>query len=506
LCKIPEKNWEQIFLTSVENAFELKEENFALAEQKIKKALPSFSAPLLFMLFDYLGIVFTEYAAFFLRDNLDFWNQVTYTYPKAYIFGWVPLLFLIFLGHSRSYRQMKPVVETMRDIFMSVFYGLIAAITSIYFSQIGHETSRLFIILFAILTLFNVCVIRYAVLKFLKIKNLLGEPVLIIGAGLTAERLIKFAQEDLGYRYNVVGLVDDHPIFETLPKQFPVLGGFNDARKIIRRLKVQTVIIAAPGISKEQLQDLINDIQSKVKNISFIPDLIGTPMAGVDASILFSEKILMLSMRNNLAIIYNRIFKRIFDLTLTIFGGILISPILLAITLAVAIDNHGRIIFAHKRVGMHGKKFFCYKFQTMIPDAEEKLQIYLEKNPDAQKEWNETFKLTNDPRVTKLGNFLRRTSLDELPQLWNVIRGEMSLVGPRPIVAEEVCRYEENIREYYMVLPGITGMWQVSGRSDTTYEERVAMDTWYVRNWSVWIDIMYLFKTVKAVLTSKGAY
>ena len=127
-------------------------------------------------------------------------------------------------------------------------------------------------------------------------------------------------------------------------------------------------------------------------------------------------------------------------------------------------------------------------------------------NAEAKREWDESFKLTHDPRVTKLGSFLRRTSLDELPQLWNVIRGEMSLVGPRPIVQAEVVRYGKNIREYYMVLPGITGMWQVSGRSDTTYPERVAMDTWYVRNWSVWIDLMYLFKTVKAVLQSRGAY
>ena len=142
----------------------------------------------------------------------------------------------------------------------------------------------------------------------------------------------------------------------------------------------------------------------------------------------------------------------------------------------------------------------------MVPDAQERLKKYLAENPAAQREWDETFKLTNDPRVTRLGAYLRRTSLDELPQLWNVIRGDMSLVGPRPIVEDEVPRYGENIREYYMVLPGITGMWQVSGRSDTTYAERVAMDTWYVQNWSVWIDLMYLFKTVKAVVTAKGAY
>ena len=278
------------------------------------------------------------------------------------------------------------------------------------------------------------------------------------------------------------------------------------ARKIVRKLAVQTVIIAAPGISKERLQEIINDIQPRVKNISFIPDLIGTPMASVDASILFSEKILMLNLRNNLSRRYNRIFKRIFDLVLTIIGGIIISPILLGIAIAVCVSNRGGIIFSHRRVGMYGKNFYCYKFQTMVNDADKVLEKYLAENPTARLEWEETFKLTNDPRVTKLGNFLRRTSLDELPQLWNVILGDMSLVGPRPIVEEEVPKYGKNIREYYMVPPGITGMWQVSGRSDTTYPERVAMDTWYVRNWSVWIDIMYLFKTVKAVLTGRGAY
>lgn len=231
-------------------------------------------APLLFMLFDYLGIVLTEFLAFEIRNALDFWNRAYYIYPNEYIFGWVPFLFLIFLGHSRSYRQMKPVVETMRDIFQSVFYGWIASIITIYFLQAGEHISRLFVILFGIFSLCNVCVIRYAVLKFLKRKNIFCESIVIIGAGLTAERLIKFSQEDLGYRYKIVGLIDDHPVSKTLPKNFPVLGGFSEARKIIRRLKIQSVIIAAPGIPKEQLQDLIKDIQPRVKNISFVPDLI----------------------------------------------------------------------------------------------------------------------------------------------------------------------------------------------------------------------------------------
>ena len=477
-----------------------------MSAKKNSTTLSTFVPPILFLLFDYVGIVISEHLAFVLRDWLDTWNRVTYIYDDAYIYGWVPLLFLIFLGHSRSYRQMKPVVDTMRDIFLSVFAGWIASVILIYFLKASNSASRLFILLLGIFVLINVCWIRYAVLKVLKRKNIFYEPIVLIGAGLTAEKVIKFWREDLGYRYNVVGLIDDHPVSATLPKEFQILGGFDDARRIVRAAKVKTVVIAAPGLAKEKLQALISKIQPHVKNISFVPDLIGTPMSSVELSLLFSEKILMLNLRNNLSRPYNRIIKRVFDLVCTIFGGLIISPILLGIALAVAIDNRGRVIFAHRRVGRAGKKFPCYKFQTMQPWSDEQFKKYLADNPDAKREWDESFKLTNDPRVTKLGNFLRRTSLDELPQLWNVIRGEMSLVGPRPIVQAEVVRYGKNIREYYMVLPGITGMWQVSGRSDTTYPERVAMDTWYVRNWSVWIDLMYLFKTVKAVFRGKGAY
>ncbi len=479
-----------------------------MSSQTLKKFFDpnSIIPPILFMLFDYIGVVVAEHVAFFLRNRLDFWENAHYYYADPYIYIWVPLLFLIALRNSRSYDRMKPIVEIMRGIFVSVFYGWAASIILIYFLKAGNQTSRLFIILFGLAVLMGVCVIRYAVLKFMKCRQLFVEPVTVIGAGLTAERLLKFYREDLGYRYEIVGFIDDHPVSEILPAEYPILGGFCDAKKIIREKKTGTVIIAAPGISKEQLQDLINDIQPHVKNISFIPDLIGTPMAGVDAAVLFSEKILILNVRNNLASPYNKFIKRIFDLFCTVTGGILISPFLLIIAILVAFENRGKVIFAHRRVGKGGKHFSCYKFQTMVPNAEDKLEKYLAANPDAKREWEESFKLTNDPRVTKLGNFLRRTSLDELPQLFNVLKGEMSLVGPRPIIDEEIERYEENIREYYMVLPGITGMWQVSGRSDTTYPERVAMDTWYVRNWSIWIDLMYLFKTVKAVFTGKGAY
>ena len=449
----------------------------------MKRFIPT----LMLMFGDYCAIVAAEYLSLFIRNYVDFWNNATYFYGYSYIFIFVPAIFIIFMTHSHSYKQMKPIVDTMRDIFLSVFYGWIAAIILIYFLKAGNQTSRLFILLLLPNVLAGVCIVRYAILKFFKIKNIFTENVIVVGAGITAEKLLKFG--------------DDDPISKTIPLNFPILGGFSKLKEVVN---VNTVIIAAPGIDKETLQNLISEIQPKVENISFIPDLIGTPMSSAEISVLFSEKILMLNLRNNLANEYNRFFKRVFDLVLTVTGGILISPILILITLAVAIDNRGSVIFAHRRIGKDGKHFNCYKFQTMKQNFN--LKKYLKKNPQAKKEWNESFKLTDDPRVTKLGAFLRKYSLDELPQIFNVLKGDMSLVGPRPIIDDEIPKYGKFIREYFMVLPGITGMWQVSGRSDTTYDERVQMDTWYVRNWSVWIDILYLFKTVKAVITAKGAY
>lgn len=181
-------------------------------------------------------------------------------------------------------------------------------------------------------------------------------------------------------------------------------------------------------------------------------------------------------------------------------------PVWLAAALWIRTDSQGPVFFAQERIGQYGRIFPCYKFRTMFVHADEKLQSLLERDPDAQKEWESSFKLKEDPRITKAGRFLRRTSLDELPQLWNVIRGDMSLVGPRPIVHEEIEKYGPYFKEYDQVRPGITGLWQVSGRSNVDYGERVRMDSWYVHNWSVWIDMMLLWRTIKAVMEQKGAY
>ena len=199
------------------------------------------------------------------------------------------------------------------------------------------------------------------------------------------------------------------------------------------------------------------------------------------------------------------LIKRIFGFAGAASLILFFLPLIVFIAVAIRVASPGPIVFAHERVGFGGKTFRCYKFRTMVPNAEAALAEYLARNPAARREWEASRKLKNDPRITAIGNFLRVTSLDELPQLFNVLKGEMSLVGPRPIVADEAPYYGEQYAAYLSARPGMTGLWQVSGRSDTTYAQRVALDAEYVANWSPTLDISILVRTLKVVLERTGS-
>ena len=201
------------------------------------------------------------------------------------------------------------------------------------------------------------------------------------------------------------------------------------------------------------------------------------------------------------------VVKTAFDYILTLVGAVFIIPLFFYIAYRIKKEDPGPVFFAHTRIGKDGKPFPCYKFRSMVVNSQEMLQKYLVKNPAAREEWERDFKLKDDPRVTPIGKFLRSTSLDELPQIFNVLRGEMSLVGPRPVIQEELDKYYgETAKLYCTVKPGITGLWQVSGRSDIRYDERVALDATYIKYRSMWGDIVILWKTIGVVLMKKGAY
>jgi len=227
------------------------------------------------------------------------------------------------------------------------------------------------------------------------------------------------------------------------------------------------------------------------------------PTEGISARNLGG--MLALEIRNGLYLRRNRIFKRAIDLLGATVGGLMITPLLLLLYLWVRFDSRGPGFYWSERIGEGGRHFRCLKFRTMFVGAEGKLEALFSQRPEFRAEWEANHKLHHDPRITRVGRFLRETSLDELPQLWNVLKGEMSLVGPRPIVEAEIEKYDQVFGSYQVVQPGMTGYWQVSGRSDTSYTHRTELDSFYVRNWSPWFDIIILVKTLPAVLQRRGA-
>ncbi|HYO83779.1 MAG TPA: sugar transferase [Bryobacteraceae bacterium] len=207
-----------------------------------------------------------------------------------------------------------------------------------------------------------------------------------------------------------------------------------------------------------------------------------------------------------LATTESQALKRAMDVVLGSLFLVLSFPLLLLAALAIRLESGGPVLFAHTRVGHGGRRFRLWKFRTMRTDGDAVLERHFEELPEARAEWESTHKLRHDPRVTRVGRWLRRTSIDELPQLWNVLRGEMSLAGPRPVVEAEKTHYGAAWPLYTLAVPGLTGLWQVSGRNDTSYRRRVALDAYYVRNWSLRLDIEVLLRTVRVVLLGKGAY
>ena len=471
--------------------------------QKINK-YTSIILPFVLICVDYIAIVCAEELAFNFRNFYTGNNSLHISWLNFWVV--FPLLYLIFLNIEQLYNRRAQFWQIIQKLFITSCYAVTSIIILLYIARIAGSTSRMFIAVFWILSFILLVIFRYIVKKILEKYQLLQIPVLIIGAGKTAELLVQGIKNDAGMGYKIIGLLEDNKVEKGILENYPVLGKFSDAEQVIAKYNINHVFIAAPGLEQGKLTKLIYKVQPLVKSMGVIPNLVSVPMGGIEAESLFNEKLMLLRLKNNLARPINRWIKTVFDYVLTIIGTIVISPILIVIALWIYKDSPGPVIFKHRRIGKNGKEFNCYKFRSMCVDAKEKLEQLLKTDPEAKAEWEKDFKLKSDPRITKSGAFLRKTSLDELPQIFNVLKGEMSLVGPRPIIREEMIRYGEYIEDYLMVKPGITGMWQVSGRSDTGYKERVQLDSWYVRNWSVWLDLMLLWRTMKIVIKCKGAY
>lgn len=263
--------------------------------------------------------------------------------------------------------------------------------------------------------------------------------------------------------------------------------------------------------TSQPLDDMANELVSHLLaigiHVAIIPPLQRLPLLGLSSNLFFGRELLLLHIRNNLARLPSRILKRCFDVVGSVFLIVALSPLLAAISAYIKWTGGGSVLFVQHRVGYSRKKFACIKFRTMRPDADKVLQQWKTENSPWYREYvASNFKLKNDPRVTPFGHWLRKSSIDELPQLFNVLIGDMSLVGPRPLLERELGEYGVALELYQRVRPGITGLWQISGRSHTAFSDRIASDEWYIKNWSFWYDIVILINTVGVLLKRDGAY
>jgi len=414
-------------------------------------------------------------------------------------------IFYILFGMRKLYPGilLSPADELKR-LSQTVTLGFLILAVIVFLSKQAHLYSRGIFLMAWCMSLIAIPISRTAFRHIGCKFGLWGRPTVIFGAGKTggivAKNLLKYPF--LGLK--PFGFMDDDPQkIGTSLQSIPIIGPLAMASEPTFRHREAIAVLALPSVDRSRLRTIIDKHTDQFHRVILIPDLFGITSLWVSAADLGG--MLGLDIRHKLLDHNRQMMKRALELliiTLTLPCSLLLMAV---IALAVKIDSPGAILFKHNRIGFGGKDICIWKFRTMVTDAEARLQECL-KDPALLSQWMDQQKLPNDPRTTRLGRFLRATSLDELPQIFNIIRGELSLVGPRPIVWAEVERYQEGFDLYKKVRPGLTGLWQVSGRSSTSYKLRVNLDTYYVRNWSVWMDIYILAKTPLAVLTRKGAF
>ena len=331
-----------------------------------------------------------------------------------------------------------------------------------------------------------------------------GYQAVIFGSGDEACALIERSRRQKEGGLHPVAVVDPDPSQGPFVCGLPITRSIKRAGRLLDKSSPAYGLLTVSAASSEEIVRLLKSPEATI--FSRIV-LISNPsaMSSLWAMPLSPRHTLSLSTRSRLNGLSYRVAKRAFDLCMS--GALLLGllPILTLIAILTKLTSPGPIFFGHERIGKQGKTFKTWKFRTMHVNSRETLDSWILENPAAREEWARSGKLQNDPRVTAIGKFLRSTSLDELPQLWNVLRGDMSLVGPRPIVEEEIERYGEDYEVFSRAQGGVTGLWQVSGRSSTSYSERVMLDSFYVQNWSIWLDLAIIIRTFGAVLLRKGA-
>jgi exopolysaccharide biosynthesis polyprenyl glycosylphosphotransferase len=448
--------------------------------------------------------------AYWLRYDLQLFRSVdpANNVPYSVYLPLVALLTAVLVLANRregayDVRRGRPLFDDVYGVLNATTTAIMLLVVLVFFYRRLFYSRIIFIYAgVAIILLLSVArIIRWFILARLRQAGQGVDRVLIIGAGEVGRTVMRnlIAQPDLGYR--VVGFLDDDPLKgETDIGPIKAMGGLDNLPQAIEENVIDQVIITLPWQYHRKTVRLVAEAEHAGLRARVVPDLFQLSLGGVDVEAV--NGIPLISIKESALTGLNQAMKRALDLALAGLSVAILSPFWLAIAVGIKIDSPGPVFFRQERVGKNGKPFTVFKFRSMYADAEERLEK-LRAHNEAD---GPLFKMKDDPRRTRVGRFIRKTSLDETPQFLNVLRGEMSIVGPRPGLASEVAQYQEWHRKRLEVQPGITGLWQVSGRSNLTFDEMVMLDIYYAENWSLGLDIRIMLRTIPTVLFSEGAY
>ena len=414
---------------------------------------------------------------------------------------------LVFLGMFFS-QGLYPALllhpaEEMRRIFHSITAVFLVMVSATFLMKSGSDYSR-YIFFFAWLFATPVVLLgRSMVRKLFSQVSWWPVSAVVLGSAAAVQQVARSLKDTkLGLR--VTGVLLENPVSSWDADLPPIVGHISDAPAVGARGFARYAILAVTHRSHAEIRHIVETHCKSFHRILIITDVPGVCCLGISPREIGGQVGLEIPQR--LSLVTPKAMKRCLDVLVSSILLLLLMPLLLLISLAIKLDSEGPVFFGHLRYGREGRAFRALKFRTMCTNADQILDSHLQRHPELMSEWLRDHKLKNDPRISRVGRWLRRYSLDEIPQLFNILSGHMSLVGPRPIVHSEIARYAASYDLYTRVLPGLTGLWQISGRNNTTYKERVEFDEYYIRNWSIWMDIHILSRTFQAVFRAEGAY
>lgn len=486
-----------------------KSSDFIGTSNGMKKKILSFIS---LIATDILVILLSYCLAYFFRDRIlpeliTRYNDIPLLPFSIFLNKFYMVLAWIFIfANEKLYTKRLTFWEEVKILLKSSTLSTLLIMIIIFLTKSWLQFSRTVVILAWFISLFLFPLLR-SLAKLLLIRlDIWKKKLIIIGVHQTSLIVMQNIRKNRTMGYEVIAIIDDDP--QKIGQTFcgiNILGPISELENITGTYGSKDIMIVTPHLPRKKIKELLSQCENISESMWLIPRSGDFITEGVELDNL--GDIITIYIKRNLVKPWNIAMKNMFDISLTILLLPLFLPLSLLIAAAIKLESRGPVIFVQTRLGKHQRPFSMYKFRSMYMDNQERLEQYLKSRPEAQAEWQKFKKIKNhDPRVTKVGRIIRKLSLDELPQFINVIEGKMSLIGPRPYLPEEMEDHALMLATIARVKPAVTGLWQTSGRSNLSFEQRLSMDEYYIRNWSLWLDIVILLRSVKAWFSGKGAY